>query len=72
LKSNRPRKAGVRANLPLELLAERRRVIAEIVLAEFVLALRRALGVLPSPTKPRPAGVWLLQVLPEAGRPAAV
>src|SRR5262245_28316152 len=71
LKSNRPRKAGVRANLPLELLAERRRIIAEIVLAEFVLPLRRALGVLPFPTKPRPAGVWLLQVLPEAGRPAA-
>src|SRR5262245_12028932 len=39
------------------LFAERRRVIAEIVLAEFVLTPRRALGVLPSPTKPRPAGV---------------
>src|SRR5262249_4122007 len=26
---------------------------------------------LPSPTKPRPAGVWSLQDLPEAGKPAA-
>src|SRR6516165_6133357 len=32
---------------------------------------RRALGALPSPTKPRPAGVWSLQDLPEAGKPAA-
>jgi hypothetical protein len=31
----------------------------------------RALGALPSPTKPRPAGVWSLYNLPEAGKPAA-
>src|SRR5262245_58933294 len=28
-------------------------------------------GVLPPPTKPRPAGVWSLRHLPEAGKPAA-
>src|SRR5262249_6119327 len=30
-----------------------------------------ALGVFPSPTKPRAAGVWSLEDLPEAGKPAA-
>src|SRR5712692_10252787 len=29
------------------------------------------LGLLPPPTKPRPAGVWSLINLPEAGKPAA-
>src|SRR5262249_24655560 len=32
---------------------------------------RSALGLLPRPTKPRPAGVWSLLSLPEAGKPAA-
>src|SRR5262245_24315922 len=31
----------------------------------------RGLGLLPRPTKPRPAGVWSLFDLPEAGKPAA-
>src|SRR5262249_24422801 len=31
----------------------------------------RARDALPSPTKPRPAGVWSLEDLPEAGKPAA-
>src|SRR4029077_14850793 len=32
---------------------------------------RRALGALPSPTKPRLAGAWSPLNLPEAGKPAA-
>src|SRR5215813_14052480 len=32
---------------------------------------RSTLGLLPPPTKPRPAGVWSLKNLPEAGKPAA-
>src|SRR5262249_14373732 len=77
LKSNGLRKAGVRADLPLELLAERRRVIAEIVLAEIVLAEivltpRRALGVLPSPTKPRPAGFGHFKICRKRAGPQPV
>src|SRR5262249_31838694 len=56
-------------DLPLELLAERRRVIAEIVLAEFVLTPRRALGVLPCPTKPPPAGVGHFKMSGQARSP---
>src|SRR5215813_8258381 len=33
--------------------------------------MRSTLGLLPPPTKPRPAGVWSLKNLPEAGKPAA-
>jgi hypothetical protein len=54
---NRLRKAGLRADLPPELLAERRRVIAEIARTP-----RRALGVLPSPTKLRPAGFGYFKI----------